>query len=147
MATTEELDGGANARARTEIVVCDSCKRIGVDGVEDPGAGLALHASVLDALAALAPEDRARLSVRRFSCLMNCSRGCSAAVAGTQGPEKVAYVLGEFAPGPEAAEALIAYALGHVASETGVVPFKTWPQGVKGKFVARVPPRPVPQES
>lgn len=145
---TNEDPNPAEPAARSEILICDTCRQANFIGAEtEQTAGEALFQAVSAALEALAPEDRARLSVRRFSCLMNCNRACSAGVAALEGPEKVAYVLGDFAPGPEAAEALIGYALGHAASETGVVPFKTWPQGVKGKFVARVPPRPAPPEN
>lgn len=146
MTENKDVKTAAPGAARSEIVVCDTCRQASFVGEAEQTAGEALYEAVRTAHAALAPEERARLLVRRFSCLMNCSRACSAAVAAAEGPEKVAYVLGDFAPGPEAAEALIAYALGHAASESGVVPFRTWPQGVKGKFVARVPPR-VPRET
>ena len=125
----------------TEITICDSCKFPGGAPTRDGlSAGEVFLAALERALADLDEPDRARLKLRRFSCLMNCSRSCSAGVAAADGSAKVSYVLGDFEPGADAAEALIGYALGHAESDTGVVPYKTWPQGVKGHFVARVPP-------
>lgn len=125
----------------SEITVCDTCKFPDGEPVRNGlSAGATLLIALEDAMAALPEADRARLRLRPFSCLMNCSRSCSAAVACASGARsKVSYVLGDFEPGREAAEALIGYALGHANSENGVVPYKTWPQGVKGHFVARVP--------
>jgi predicted metal-binding protein len=40
----------------------------------------------------------------------------------------------------DAARAILDYALHHAASEEGRVPFRDWPQGVKGHFIVRVPP-------
>jgi predicted metal-binding protein len=34
---------------------------------------------------------------------------------------------------------VVDYARLHAESPTGQVPFKQWPQGVKGHFVARIP--------
>ena len=102
--------------------------------------------SAEQAVEALDTDQKAKLRLRPFSCLMNCSRACSAAVSAADGSNKVSYVLGDFEPDREAAEALVGYALGHAASDTGVVPFKTWPQGVKGHFIARVPARREPEE-
>ena len=40
----------------------------------------------------------------------------------------------------EAARALLDYAVAYGESEHGRVPFKQWPQGVKGHFITRTPP-------
>ncbi|MEO0914605.1 MAG: DUF1636 domain-containing protein, partial [Pseudomonadota bacterium] len=69
--------------------------------------------------------------------LMGCEHGCNIAISADG---KLTYVLGSFAPDAEAAEGIVAYARGHAESESGAVPFKQWPQAVKGHFVARVPP-------
>ena len=126
----------------TQITICDSCKfPDGEPSRAGRSAGEVFLAAMDEAMAALSDAERAQLRIRPFSCLMNCSRSCSAAVSAADGSDKVSYVLGDFEPDREAAEALIGYALGHARSETGVVPFKTWPQGVKGHFIARVPAR------
>jgi predicted metal-binding protein len=68
---------------------------------------------------------------------MGCSSACNVTL---QAPGKMAYTLGRFDPEAEAAAGIVAYASGHAASETGVVPFREWPQAVKGHFVTRHPP-------
>ena len=50
------------------------------------------------------------------------------------------YVLGRFDGTEEDARALVEYATLYGQNEKGVVPFRQWPQGVKGHFVSRVPP-------
>jgi len=49
-------------------------------------------------------------------------------------------VLGDFTPDEDAARAILEYAARHAESEHGRVPFKEWPQGVKGHFITRTPP-------
>lgn len=77
------------------------------------------------------------LVVGRTRCLMACQRHCTAVL---RAPGKITYVLGGFAPEPDAAEALLDYAERYGRSETGQVPFREWPAGIKGKFIARIPP-------
>lgn len=76
------------------------------------------------------------IKVRRRSCLMGCERHCNVSI---QAEGKLTYVLGKFAPDSDSAEAVVEYAQRHAESESGQVPFKQWPQGVKGHFVARIP--------
>lgn len=127
----------------TVITVCTTCDYADPDAVAaapDLGApppdpvkdGERLLAAV-GAAAAGAPGVR----VRGVACLMGCSHGCNAAISGDG---KMSYVLGGFEPGEEAAEALVEYATKHAEQESGVVPFRQWPQGVKGHFKARIPP-------
>ncbi|WP_153020772.1 DUF1636 family protein, partial [Pseudomonas sp. BMS12] len=85
-----------------------------------------------EALAAAEPA----LQVRRTRCLMACQRRCTALL---RAPGKITYVLGDLAPGSESAAALVAYARHYRQSETGQVPFRDWPAGIKGHFVARIP--------
>ena len=59
-----------------------------------------------------------------------------------QGTGKLAYTLGDFEPGSDAAAAIVSYAELHADSETGQVPYRQWPEGVKGHFVTRYPPLP-----
>ena len=77
------------------------------------------------------------LPVRGIACLMGCEHGCNIAV---QGAGKFTYVLGRFEGTAQDAEAVAAFAAGHAASETGQVPFRQWPMGVKGHFISRIPP-------
>ncbi len=119
----------------TWITICDTCKQPdwpGPDqGAEPPGTRLA-------ALVEQAAEGTP-VRTRRTSCLMGCDHGCNVAV---QAPGKLAYTLGRFEPTPEAAQAIVAWAALHAESATGQVPYKLWPQPVKGHFVTRHPPLP-----
>lgn len=117
----------------TTILVCSTCRFTADEKLSPDGrsGGEILAAEI---------EQRATgidgVRVRRHSCLMGCESHCNTAVLGAG---KLTYVLGKFEPGAEAAEAVIDYAELHRDSETGRVPFKQWPQGVKGHFVARIP--------
>lgn len=118
----------------TTIYVCDTCayapgEKIGPD-----------HRTGGDVLAEMIEQGaagEAALEVIRQSCLMGCERHCNTAITA---PGKLTYVLGMFTPTQSSADAIVDYARRHAASDTGRVPFKEWPQGVKGHFVARVPP-------
>lgn len=117
----------------TTITICSTCRHMGRDlpeGAVRDGERLA------EKVARLVPEN-GDLRVRRVACLMGCDHGCNVAI---QAEGKLSYVLGRFAPEEEAARAILAYAALHAASPSGQVPFRAWPQGVKGHFVARIPP-------
>lgn len=77
------------------------------------------------------------INVRGVSCLMGCDHGCNIAISDTA---KMTYVLGRFDGSLPDAEAIVEYAAKHRQSATGTVPYREWPSGVKGHFVARVPP-------
>lgn len=123
---------------RTWITVCETCKRDGWDPAQSSMTdGEHLATLVESAAAAGYPA----IAVRRHACLMGCTRACNVAV---QGAGKLAYTLGMFEPTSEAADAICAWAALHAESESGVVPYRQWPEGVKGHFVTRHPS--LPQE-
>jgi predicted metal-binding protein len=123
---------------RTWITVCETCKREGWDPVlTETTDGERLAALVESAAAHAYPA----LAVRRNACLMGCTRACNVAV---QGAGKLAYTLGMFEPTPAAAGAICAWAALHAESDMGIVPYRQWPEGVKGHFVTRH--LPLPQE-
>lgn len=120
--------------SRTWITICETCKREGwAEGDMAQTDGEAL-ARLVEPLA-----EAAGVPVRRVACTMGCERACNVIV---QAEGKTGYSLGRFLPDRASAEALVAYALLHQASETGQVPFRTWPEGVKGHFVSRHLPVP-----
>ena len=49
-------------------------------------------------------------------------------------------VEARFAADEEAARAILDYALLYAGSEEGQVPYRAWPEGVKGHFITRTPP-------
>ena len=67
---------------------------------------------------------------------MGCGKGCNLAI---QASGKLTYVMGDFEADPEQAAAIVEYARLHNESDTGQVPFRSWPQPVKGHFVSRIP--------
>jgi predicted metal-binding protein len=114
------------------ILVCDTCGFSDEEKIRNGRTAGEIFAGHVERAA-----NGGGVRVRRHSCLMGCGHGCNAAIAE---PGKITYVLGRFDPEPEAAEALVEYATKYAGSETGVVPYREWPQGVKGHFVSRVPP-------
>jgi predicted metal-binding protein len=118
----------------TWITICDTCKRDNWEEGRDPRP----HGEDLAELVEQHAKGRA-VKTRRVSCLMGCKHGCNVAI---QAQGKLAYTLGNFTPDAAAAEAIIDYAELHGQSETGQVPFRQWPQGVKGHFITRHPALP-----
>lgn len=119
----------------TWITICDTCKREDWDAET---AGQTDGEKLAQAVEAAA-SGRDDIQTRRVSCLMGCDHSCNIAV---QASGKLAYTLGRFEGSAEDAEAIVEYAAKHAASENGQVPYREWPQGVKGHFVTRHPPLP-----
>ena len=119
----------------TWITVCDTCKR---DGWDTGDMGLT-DGERLAELVEAEVNGESCVRVRRLSCLMGCGKGCNVVI---QARGKVSYTLGDFSPERETAEAVANYARLHAASESGVVPYRQWPGGVKGHFVTRHLPLP-----
>jgi predicted metal-binding protein len=119
------------------IVACNTCRFSG-DVREDPG-GLRGGAQLVAELRAVkASDDRyAGVAVQEMPCLFACSEFCAVHL---RAPGKVSYVMGRFAPDEAAARAILDYAVHYAQSEHGRVPFRDWPQGVKGHFITRSPP-------
>lgn len=119
------------------VVACNTC-RFSTDARED-GEGVRGGARLVTALQAIQRSDPryAGIAVQEMPCLFACSDHCTVHI---RAPDKVGYVLGRFMPGIDAARAILDYAVHHAASEEGRVPFREWPQGVKGHFIVRVPP-------
>lgn len=118
------------------ITICDTCKREGWDAETASRTDGEALAEQVEAAAAGVEG----IKTRRVSCLMGCSHGCNVAI---QGEGKLAYTLGRFDPAEDgAAQAIVDYAALHAQSDSGQVPFRQWPLGVKGHFVTRHPPLP-----
>jgi len=114
------------------ITICDTCKR-------PDWADKGIETTDGEALAALierAAEAVEGVRIRRHSCLMGCGKGCNLAI---QSNGKLTYVMGGFEPDGTQAAGIVEYARLHSESPTGQVPYKQWPQSVKGHFVSRLP--------
>ncbi len=116
----------------TVITICDTCKREGWNPEEQTQT----DGELLAALVESASRGVSGIQTRRHSCLMGCTHGCNVAI---QSDGKLTYVLGRFEPVEDAAEGLVEYARLHSESDNGQVPFKQWPQAIKGHFVSRIP--------
>ncbi len=124
----------------TTITVCDTCKRENWDPATDPKTDGEKLAEMVEKAASGAGD----VTVRRHSCLMGCDHGCNIAI---QADGKLNYVLGRFEPDRASAEGIVGYAELHAQSESGQVPYRTWPQAIKGHFVARLPVLPPAAET
>ena len=118
----------------TTLYVCETC-RFAPDEREHEGrAGGEIFLSALTAQLRAAPI--AGLRIEGTRCLMACARHCTVHL---RAPGKINYVIGDFAPDREAAATLLDYIGKYQQSTSGQVPYKTWPEGIKGHFIARTP--------
>jgi len=119
------------------VVVCNTCRN-SQDAREDAD-GVRGGARLAERLRSVKAGDPryAGVAVQEMPCLFACTEFCTIHL---RAPGKVGYVLGRFTPDAEAAQAILDYAAHYAASEHGRVPFKDWPQGVKGHFITRTPP-------
>jgi predicted metal-binding protein len=114
-----------------EIIVCTTC-RYSADAKTGPDGrtgGEMLLAEMREA----AGDAR----VRSQECLWNCTRHCSVLIRDTG---KFSYIAGGFRPGTGAAPAILAWFAMHGETGTGEVPFRQWPDAMRGHFIARIPP-------
>ena len=119
------------------VVVCSTCCRAKDQPLDETGrrGGQAL-ADALRAAQAVRP-DYAAIAIQEMPCLFACKEHCTVHL---RAPGKMSYVLGRFTPTAEDAMAILDYAVHYAASPEGVVPYRDWPEGVKGHFIARMPP-------
>lgn len=115
------------------LTVCETCKREGWDPEVEPSTDGERLATLVDAQ--LAGKDD--VAVRRHACLMGCDFSCNLSL---QSEGKLTYVLGMFEPSDEDAVGIAEFAEKYAKSETGQVPYREWPQAIKGHFRARIPP-------
>ena len=118
------------------LVICSTCKysadsKLGPDG-RTGGEILLGHVQ-----AAMVARGLTDVTVEAQSCLWNCTRPCSVVM---RDDERFSYVTGGNAPTLPQAEAILDWFEAHGKTETGEVPFKLWPQAMRGHFIARIPP-------
>ncbi|HWK49723.1 MAG TPA: DUF1636 domain-containing protein [Steroidobacter sp.] len=134
------LDGAAErgptaSEVAVELFVCDTC-RYRPDLRECEGRSGGVHfAEQLERRLREAPI--AGVHLRRVSCLMACSRHCTVHV---RSAGKFGYFIGDFTPDAASAATLLDYVDLYRQSDTGQVPYRSWPQAIKGHFIARTPP-------
>lgn len=121
--------------SNASIVVCSTCRLTETDRADAEGKrGGERLAEMVRAEAAKRPEP---IAIEDMPCLFACSHWCTVHL---RAEGKISYVLGGFQPTEEAANAILDYFEHYIASEHGVVPYRDWPEGVKGHFITRSPP-------
>ncbi len=118
------------------LVLCNTCKfpdgrKLGDDGRT---GGQTLIAELRGLLADL---DRHDVNVVEQTCLWNCTQSCSVAISDT---ERFSYITGKHVATRAQAEAILQWFDAHGETETGEVPFRQWPDAMRGHFIARIPP-------
>jgi len=117
----------------TVITICETCKR---EGWADQNASETDGLKFAKLVEQISTKSEMVIT-RRHSCLMGCKNGCNVII---QDNNKLSYALGNFTPDIESAQALVSYATLHSESTNGQVPYRSWPEKIKGHFVARIPP-------
>lgn len=118
--------------AKTELIVCETCNFS--QDKDQPHGGTLLFNAIEQSLS-LHPIEG--LSISRTKCMMSCSRSCNVHLR-SQG--KISYVIGDLKAEKAYLEMLHDYIKLYQISDTGQVAYKQWPELIKGKFVARLPP-------
>lgn len=125
------------AEDRVAVVACNTCRHS--TEARDDEQGQRGGARLVQALKTVQASDPAYadVAVQEMPCLFACQDFCTIHL---RAPDKVGYVLGRFEPTEDSARAILEYARLYGESAFGQVPFKQWPQGVKGHFITRTPP-------
>ncbi len=119
------------------LVFCTTCRHADGEKLDGDGrsGGDVLIEQVQQVLADQGRTGDVRITTQE--CLWSCKRHCNVWFRDT---ERFSYIAGDFAPTREAAEAIVAWFDLHGESELGTVPFRQWPDGMRGHFIARMPP-------
>jgi predicted metal-binding protein len=117
------------------LVICTTCRFPGGEKLDADGrtGGQVMVAAVRGVLAEQGRDD---VAVAEQACLWNCTQSCSVAVRDST---RFSYITGRHAPTREQAQAIIAWFDLHGQSATGEVPFRSWPDAMRGHFIARLP--------
>jgi predicted metal-binding protein len=119
-------------RARAEIVACSTC---GGASREVDGRSRGEH--LIERLRrTLAERGDIGVDVASVRCLWACKLSCAVML---RSPGRAGYVIVELEPSDTSARALLDYADLYLRSEDGAVPYKTWPDALKGHFHCRIP--------
>lgn len=122
-----------------KIIVCQTCKFTAESKLDDNGVtgGEHLTKHLEDVL-----KDRDDVEIQKQDCLWACSDHCNVVLSDS---ERFSYLAGRFEPKRDAAEAIVEWFDKHGESNTGQVPFRQWPDGMRGHFIARIPVQTSPE--
>lgn len=120
-----------------DIVMCSTCRFSATEKLAPDGrtGGETLIGHVRDAISARQID----LPVATQACLWNCKRHCSVVL---RDGDRFSYVTGDHEPTRAQAEAILDWFTRHGQSEAGEVPFREWPDRMRGRFIARIPKAP-----
>jgi predicted metal-binding protein len=124
---------------RAQLVACNTCggARREADG---RSRGEHLIERLEQELARRGREDEPgsepEVALTSVRCLWACKRSCAVMLRSSG---RVGYVLVELEPTEESARALLDYATLYLQTTDGAVPFKTWPNALRGHFHCRIP--------
>lgn len=119
-------------QARAEIVACVTC---GGAAREPDGRTRGEH--LLERLESeRAARADSRVEVTGVRCLWACKRSCAVLLRSAGRP---GYMIVELEPGDTVVRALLDYAGLYLRAPDGAVPYKTWPDALKGHFLCRIP--------
>ena len=126
---------GNLASTMRSLIFCTTCRHSAAAKVGSDGrtGGATLIAHMQDVLAEKARSD---VRIQTQACLWNCTQHCSVVF---QDDERFSYFTGHHVPSKAQAEAILAWYDLHGATETGEVPFREWPDAMRGHFIARIP--------
>ena len=118
------------------LVFCTTCKHAADQKTDADGrtGGELLIEHVRDVLMEKGSE---HIQIAEQECLWSCKRHCNVWFRDT---ERFSYIAGDFEPTRAAAEAIVGWFELHGESELGTVAFRQWPDGMRGHFIARMPP-------
>lgn len=119
----------------TWVTICETCKR---ENWADGDMSFTDGERLIELIAEI-KEEYPNIRTRTHPCLMGCSHGCNVTI---QADDKMCYTLGKFEPNTVSAKAILDYAQLHHGSDKGVIPYRSWPEGIKGHFITRHPPLP-----
>jgi predicted metal-binding protein len=118
------------------LVICSTCK-FSAESKFAPDGRTGGEILISEMNAVLIEQGRSDVEVQTQICLWNCTRPCSVVM---RDDERFSYVTGGNEPTKAQAEAILAWFDAHGQTQTGEVPFKQWPQAMRGHFIARMPP-------
>lgn len=118
------------------VVACSTC-RFGPEAREDI-EGVTGGKRLIDALSRQIAEDPrfTEVTLETVACLWACGDHC---VVQLRSSGRTGYIAGRFTPDEASALAILEYAAAYATSSDGSVPYRSWPEGMKGHFIARIP--------
>ncbi len=117
------------------IVMCTTCRYSAAEktGPDGRSGGETLIAHMREAVA----ERGGSPAIQTQACLWNCKRHCSVVL---QDDRRFTYFTGDHEPSRAQADAILDWFEAHGETVTGEVPFRQWPDRMRGHFIARIPP-------